>query len=282
MIEEQPTIEDDGLITPEIGSWGEEKYSLVAFYASLFAKSMRKKWDCLVYIDLFSGAGRSRIRGTTRIVNASPLVVLGLQDKFHRYIFCEKESGKLNALRERITREYPSIDARFIEGDANKTSLNIIQEMPSYGTGHKVLAFCFADPFGMKNLRFDTIRTLASRYMDFLVLIPSGMQAHRFESNLVKPDNPTAAEFLGRPEWRTEWKSAQEKGMSFERFIVDQFGKAMEALDYLSPSFEDTKLVRSDEKNLLLYRLVLYSRHRLGKEFWQQAKRYSQAQQEMF
>ena len=55
-------------ITPDIGSWGEEKYRHVALYSSLFVKSMRNKWDCLVYIDLFPGAGRARIRSTARIV----------------------------------------------------------------------------------------------------------------------------------------------------------------------------------------------------------------------
>jgi len=53
-MEELTALEDDGLITPEIGSWGEEKYRLVELYSTLFAKSMRKKWECLVYIDLFS------------------------------------------------------------------------------------------------------------------------------------------------------------------------------------------------------------------------------------
>ncbi len=104
-MEETATIEDDGLITPEIGSWGKEKYHHVALYAALFVKSMRNKWDCLVYIDLFSGAGRSRIRGTRRIVNSSPLVVLDLPDKFDRYIFCEKDSMKCEALKKRIKRE---------------------------------------------------------------------------------------------------------------------------------------------------------------------------------
>src|SRR5258708_37275432 len=82
-------LDDDGLPTPEIGAWGEEKYRHVQLYASLFAKSMRNKWDALVYLDLFAGSGRSKIRDTTRIVNASPLIVLGIAETFDKYIFCE-------------------------------------------------------------------------------------------------------------------------------------------------------------------------------------------------
>ena len=281
-MEELSAIEDDGLITPDIGSWGEEKYRHVALYSALFAKSMRNKWDCLVYIDLFSGAGRSRIRGTSRIVNSSPLVVLGLPNKFDRYIFCENERRKCDALKKRILREVSGLDTHVIDGDANEKVDEILERMPSYRRDFRVLAFCFADPYALSNLRFDTLRDLSSRYMDFLVLIPSGMEAHRFEHALVKHGNLTVDEFLGNKEWRRVWIDGHKKGTPFERFIVQEFGKSMETLGYLSPSFDDTRLIRSDEKNLLLYRLVIYSRHPLGKEFWQQAKKYSQSQQEMF
>jgi len=76
-IEPLPSLDNDGLPAPEIGGWGEEKYRHVQLYSSLFARSMRRKWDALFYLDLFAGSGRSRIRGTARIVNASPLLILG-------------------------------------------------------------------------------------------------------------------------------------------------------------------------------------------------------------
>ena len=44
-IESLKSLDDDGLPTPEIGAWGEEKYRHVQLYASLFIKSMRTKWD---------------------------------------------------------------------------------------------------------------------------------------------------------------------------------------------------------------------------------------------
>ena len=56
----------------------------------------------------------------------------------------------------------------------------------------------------------------------------------------------------------------------------------MESLNYIDPGLELAIPIRSDEKNLLLYRLVLYSRHKLGKEFWEQAKKYSRPQRELF
>lgn len=67
------TVNDDGLYTPKIGDWAEKKYRLLWHYANLFATSMKKKWDQRVFIDLFSGSGHARIRGTNRIVQTSSL-----------------------------------------------------------------------------------------------------------------------------------------------------------------------------------------------------------------
>jgi hypothetical protein len=76
-----PELEDDGLSTPDISEWGEEKYRLVGYYATLFANSMKGKWGSRVYIDLFSGAGRARIKDTNRILPASPLLALDVKKK---------------------------------------------------------------------------------------------------------------------------------------------------------------------------------------------------------
>ncbi len=46
-------LEDDGLMTPEVGDYAEEKYRLIGLYAELFAKAMKGKWDSRVYIDLY-------------------------------------------------------------------------------------------------------------------------------------------------------------------------------------------------------------------------------------
>ena len=71
-----PDLEDDGLPTPDVGEWGEEKYQLVRCYADIFSRAMRGKWSSLHYVDFFAGAGRARLAGTRRIVAASPLLVL--------------------------------------------------------------------------------------------------------------------------------------------------------------------------------------------------------------
>ena len=39
-------LKDDGLITPEVGSWNEEKYKLVQYYCELFATILSVLNDC--------------------------------------------------------------------------------------------------------------------------------------------------------------------------------------------------------------------------------------------
>ncbi|MFZ5770802.1 MAG: three-Cys-motif partner protein TcmP [Thermodesulfobacteriota bacterium] len=160
----QERIEDDGLYTPEIGYWGVQKYKLVHGYSRLFATSMKRKWDYRVYIDLFSGAGRARIKDTNRYVVTSPLLALDIPDKFDKYIFCEQNEEAINALKERVSSVEFSIPPGFICGDANLSVDEILKEMPRHGNGSKVLAFCFVDPFKLKNLHFSTLAKLSEKF----------------------------------------------------------------------------------------------------------------------
>lgn len=275
-------LEDDGLVTPEIGLWGQQKYRLVSQYSHLFSKSMKKKWDSIVYIDLFSGAGRSRIRRTNRIIAASPILALKNEHKFDRYIFCEEDHEKYNALKCRIEKEFPNIDTKFLFGDSNKRVDKIISLLPKYNRNHRVLSLCFVDPFKIGNLKFKTIEKLSKLYIDFLILIPSGMDANRNFKQYFKSQNKTVDDFLGDENWREKWENLPHPKKTFEAFIVDQFNESMSGLGYINPELEHCCPIRSDEKNLLLYRLTLYSRNKLGKKFWEETKKYSDPQMQLF
>ena len=48
----------------------------------------------------------------------------------------------------------------------------------------------------------------------------------------------------------------------------------MESLNYLPTPLDRMKLVRSDEKNLPLYYIALFSRHDKAHKFWDQVLKY--------
>ena len=231
-----------------------------------------------MYIDLFAGSGRSKIRGTTRIVNASPLLILDLPEVFDHYIFCEGETINAQALETRCQRDFPDRKVTVVAGDANASVDRVMKQMPQPGKNYKMLGFCFLDPFHMQNLHFSTIRSLSQRFMDFLVLIPSSMDANRNERHYVSSQNKTVENFAGNADWRIRWDKEKLTGKSFEHFVVEEFGCSMQALGYIDPGLQEAIMIRSDEKNLPLYRLALYSKNKLGPKFWKEAKKYSDPQ----
>lgn len=272
----------DNYHTPEVGGWAEEKYRLLGCYASLFATSMKHKWDQRVYIDLFSGAGRARISGTSRVVDASPLVALGIDDPFDRYIFCDKDNDRMEALKSRVADRHPDTDVRYVHGDANGNVYRILQEMPPYGPETKVLGFCFADPFRIRDLHFETIRQLSERYMDFLILLPTGFDLQRNEGIYLDESSSRVADFIGSEGWREGWIAAAKSGKRFGDFIAEVYCEQMKALSYFHGDLRDSERIRSTEKNLALYRLVFFSRHKLGKKFWNEARKYANPQRTLF
>ena len=271
-----PHLDDDGLITPKGHDYTKDKYRLVRHYAYMFTTSMKRKWTQLAYIDLFAGAGRSRIDNKT-IVPASPLLTLELPSQFSKYIFCEQDEEKLSVLQTRVERIATASDVTYISGDVNKKVGDILSHLP---TG-KVLAFCFVDPYRIADLHFDSLRQLASRPVDFLVLLPSYMDVHRNPSIYTVKDNRALDDFLGSSAWRHDWQEAESKGEKLSLFFVSRFGDEMKKIGYLYPDIKEAKLVRTT-KNVRLYHLAFFSRHPLGADFWKKAKDYGTDQRSLF
>lgn len=271
-------IQDDGLPTSEVGPWMEDKHKLLLHYASLFLRAMRNKWDVLAYLDLFAGPGQCRIRGASKCYRSSPTAILSIPEIFDRYVFCEADPSHSEALRTRVQRDAPGRRVTVLSGDANARVDDVLAQIPVGNKGSRVLSFCFLDPYQVSNVKFRTIETLAARYMDFLVLIPSGMDAHRNEQNYIKPSNTSLDDFLGNREWRQRWGAEKNLGHRFEEFVVKEFGRSMARLRYIDPGAENTAIIRSRDKNLLLYRLVLYSRNKLGAKFWKESRIYTDPQ----
>lgn len=267
----------DGLLTPEVGPWSDKKYRLIHNYAETFATGMKHKWDCRVYIDLFAGAGKAKIKNSKRIVNASPLLALDVKDRFDRYIFCELESDLIDALSKRIKNNYGDADVKYIQGDVNLKVDEIIQNIPRPSSHFKVLSFCVVDPFKLSSLDFTTIKSLSAFYMDFLVLIACGMNAQRNEKVYLSNDNTIVECFLDNSCWRDNWSDAKCENISFSDYLVESFSREMVKLNYKPVDLTDTVLIRQPNRSPL-YRLAFYSRSDRGKEFWKQARKYSEPQ----
>lgn len=270
---------NDGLIIPEVGGWAETKYRLISLYDKLFSTGMRRKWDRRIYIDLYAGAGINRIRGTQRLAYGSPLLALLVDHPFDKYVFCEKSRENIDALRHRAQAISPNAQVEFIHGDCNAKIDEIMAAIPVGSQQSTVLSLCLVDPYNL-GIKFTTISKLAERFTDFLVLLALYMDANRNYWSYIKEKSTKIADLLGDADWRSLWLKSQLSGVTFPRFVADEFAKRMCNLSFLpTPQMKE---VRSFEKNLPLYHLAIFSRHQRAYEFWAKVLKYSTDQLSIF
>lgn len=275
-------VADDGLIIPEVGEWGLEKYRLVGQYANLFTSTMSSKWENLVYIDLFSSSGYAKIETTGKIVKSSAMIALSLPTAFSKYIFCDEDINLINALEQRVKRDFPNADVTFIKGSCNEKIKEILGHIPSYSKTNRVLSFCFVDPFALE-IHFLTLKLLGRLRMDFLILIATGMAAKRNEMNYKKPTNKTIEFLLEDPNWRSYYKGEIDTAdQSFTQFVSDKLKSGFKILGY--SDIEDFHAVRYrlKGKSVLLYHLAFFSKDKQGNKFWNIAKNYVNEQTSLF
>jgi len=241
-------VADDGLFCPEVGRWTEEKHSLVSLYAKLFSTGMKDKWEERVYIELYAGAGHSKLRGSSRRIGWSPLRALLLEHPFDKYIFCEEGAVEMEALKVRVSTAAPTARVAFIPGDCNLRTDEILGEIPAHRPGHRVLSLCFVDPYDI-GIEFQTLRKLSQRYVDFLILLALGMDANRNYERYLKDDADKVDKFLGSGDWRGRWAAAQWDAIKFTTFLADEFTRSMATLGYIPPAHYTMKEVRSYERN---------------------------------
>lgn len=268
----QPLIEvqDDGLFIPEVREWSLKKYSLVGGYGDIFTSGMYKKWDQLVYIDLFAGAGYARIKETGKIYKSSALLSLSLPRQFTHYIFCEEDPDRFNALKARVAREFPSAKVEFVHGDSNEKIEEIIAKMPAYGKGNTRLPFCFVDPYSL-NLHFKTIRRLSQTLMDFLILQALHMDANRNFDNYMSENSSKIETYLDDPLWRQKFDANALNRNDFVKFLYNEYHSKMLAMGYQPEKQADQ--IKSNVKNLPLYYLAFYTKHQRGNDFFKKAKK---------
>lgn len=270
------TVEADGLVYNDVGTWTEAKHRLVAYYAALFSAGMKDQWQERVYIELYAGAGYSRIRDTDKIIAGSPIQALSLKVPFDKYVFCEQDANKREALQIRVKRHAPSAAVTFIPGNCDASVDEILAAIPQYSKTNRVLSLCFVDPNDI-GIKFVTLQKLARNYVDFVVLLALYMDALRAEQHYVK--NPLKInQLLGEPSWRERWITAKQTGAEFPRFLAEEFATSMAKMEYIPPPFYSMRKIFYYEKNYPLYAVGLFSRHALAYALWDQALKYSDDQ----
>ncbi|HEY4818787.1 MAG TPA: three-Cys-motif partner protein TcmP [Candidatus Acidoferrum sp.] len=265
-------IASDGLPARATGPWVRDKRHYFERYLDIFTRGVGGKWaGKLSYVDLFSGPGRSVIRGSGEEVEGSPL--LSLKYGFARYVFVDN-AEVLSALEKRVKVHPKRSQITLIEGDCNAVIGKITKVLAS---NHLTLAFI--DPTGLQ-IQFRTIERLVhNRKVDLLMTVQFGMAIRMNLPLYVQTEGAALTSFLGNASWRQDIEGGGSVS-HFARRVLNRYMKRLRDLDY--GTVQDREIeIRTNESNLLLYFMVLASRHKLGADFWRKATQIGPSGQRM-
>jgi three-Cys-motif partner protein len=259
---QSPAIASDSLPARLTGQWVHDKNYYLEKYLEISTRGVGRKWDGkMAYIDLFSGPGRSLIRGTQEEVDGSPLVALNCS--FASYVFVDVPEV-LETLKKRLKNHPRLPDISFVPGDCNDVIEKVRVASPA---DH--LTLVFIDPTGPQ-IHFRTIQRLVEdRKMDLVMTIQFGMGLLMNLQQYSRSDGETLTAFLGNEDWREDVRAGGKPSQA-GHCIMGRYLKQLRTLGY--ETVEDREIpVRSDQNNLLLYFMVLASRHPRAKDFWRKA-----------
>jgi three-Cys-motif partner protein len=259
---EPPAIASDALLARSTGPWVLDKKHYLERYLDIFSRGVARKWaGKLSYVDLFSGPGRSIIRGSQEEVEGSPLV--SLKYNFAHYVFVDVPEV-LSSLKQRLSSHPKLSQISLIESDCNAVIDKVLKALPS---NHLTLAFI--DPTGLQ-IQFSTIQRLVhNRKVDLLMTIQFGMAIRMNLPLYAQTEGAALSDFLGNAGWREDLQAGGSPSQIARR-ILNRYVQQLRGLDYSTVQDREIE-IRTVESNLLLYFMVLASRHPLGKDFWRKA-----------
>ena len=268
--------EDDGLLIPEVGPWTEDKFDLIRLYCQIFSSSMKNKWT-RVYVDLYAGSGLCRIKGRDQVLLGSPLIALSVDVPFDRYIFCESDPERFSALKARVEKNYAKHDVRLIPGEFEEHIDEICSMIPS-----RSLALCFVDPFDC-NFDIDHLKSISrcARGVDFLCLLALHMDAKRNIQHYLKPDSKIDR-MIGNTTWRTRWNNKSDIHEDLAKFLATEFAESMSEAGYLKTPLHQMRAVKTQDRDVSLYYLAMFSKNQTAFKLWAQVLKYSTPQRGLF
>ncbi len=266
-------LPDDRLYLPKIKLHSLEKFRAHNHNVQIFSTAMKSRWPQRAYVGLYSGAGRAEVKETGEIVETTAMSVFRLPDPFTHYVFVDKDPRCTEALRERIKRLRGEGNLTVLTGDVNALRSDILKALPRFSRTQGLLSYCFVDPFAA-DLKFETIKFLGQLRMDFLILLMLGLDARvNFRTYLMDESNTRIGDLVDCPHWRDEWRlESRARRINVIHFLMKKFDEAMTRIGYKSAPPGDSLAVRVPHKSVLIYQLVLYSKHDLGRVFWDETR----------
>jgi len=182
-----------------------------------------------IYIDAFAGAGIREVTQETDeqlfdeaqskedegYRHGSPLIALGTEPLFHRFVFIERDAASITKLELQVAESFPLRidDVSFRQGDANELLKALTRE--NWKTRRAV---AFLDPFAL-HVKWETIELIAkTQAIDMWLLFPAMAVNRMLPRSGVVP--PKWAAKLTATFGSSEWE-----GYFYEKHQADMFGE---------------------------------------------------------
>jgi three-Cys-motif partner protein len=254
----------DGLIVDEVGAWASEKHDRLRKYIDAY-RSVRAQYlpprgtGGAGYIELFSGPGRSRLKGTNEFIDGSPLVAYKAaqqsRTRFSDLHFNDLDGDKSSALEKRITTIGGA--AHFYSRTADVVVDEIVDALNPTG-----LHFAFLDPYKLEVLPFSIIRKLATiPKMDMLIHVSvfdlqRNLRRYVAEGNVLDSFMPN-------------WRGSVDVNRTDHGLRTDLLDYWLGEIRKLGKSPAEGIELVSGPGGQRLYWLVFVSAHPLGRKLWE-------------
>lgn len=262
----------DGLLNRVVDEWAEQKLHYLRRYMDIMSTGMKNMWPRLVYIDLFSGFGRSTIENSKKEIYGSPLIALSESYPFTHYYLNDSHPGAVDTLRKRIDPVRSNVNITNL--DCNEAAR--VAGAAAFGSAERTLALAFIDPTGFQ-IEFDAIADMTrNRNVDLIITFMSD-HLRRF---IAKPAlEPSLDSFFGSREWR-QLVDLRKSGETLTyRRLLDHYKERLNTLGYQDVD-DHLRITRSNGRTL--YHLVFASRHPRGADFFRKISRKdSRGQQQL-
>jgi len=263
-------LDEDGLPLDEVGSWAKEKHERLCKYIDI-SRAVRRKFlqggGGATYIDLFCGSGRAFVRDTAEKIDGSPLVAFKCARDggapFSQIHIADLEEEKVTAAAKRITNAGGAV-ATYV-GKAEDIAAQVVARLNPRG-----LHFAFLDPYNLDALPFSVIEALGRlKRIDMLIHV-SAQDLQRNLDAYTKPEDNRLERFA--PGWR-QYVGLDQSQQRIRAALLSYWVGKFETLG-LSPA-SHAELVSGQERNQRLYWLVLVSREKLARDFWEKIRSVS-------
>jgi len=209
------------------------------------------------YIELFSGPGRSLIRGTKRIIDGSPLVAFKAAEAsvpFTEMHFNDFDAQKSSAVDARI-RALGGAPICYSDPADVAVDKMVAAANPSG------LHFAFLDPYNLEGLSFDIIRKLSKLKVDMLIHV----SVQDLQRNLDDYSKQGGVFDTFAPGWKAHVNPSQAIN-SFRAALMKYWMGEIRKLGTM-PAKGVELIVGS--KGQRLYWLVFVSAHDHGRKLWE-------------